>query len=306
MDADGSVDVVAMGSGVCTLWLGDGAGGWTQSGGFVAAASNDTGAFEVGGDIDHNGISDVVFVQREGSWPNDRNRLRVYRDDSTPPARRIVAQRPRSNEVWRNGSVQTVRWTAAQIGEEPAAVDIEISPGGPEGPWQSIALGVPDGGHRQWTVAASPSTNAHLRLTLHQAGDAQSTVVGPISIVGDAPASLPGNGSLSIARHLVLLSNPVGHEARFRIAQKSPALMGSDGPGHDLGAPAGADSRVAQVRIFGLDGRLVRVVRVSAAGEAVWDLVSQQGRPVAAGTYWARFFDDRSDGRGALAVTVVR
>jgi hypothetical protein len=82
LNADGFLDVAALGAGTCTVWLGDGAGSWTSGGGFTKGPAVDTAAFRTGGDVDHNGFADFAFVQEEGSFPSYRNKLCVFRESS--------------------------------------------------------------------------------------------------------------------------------------------------------------------------------------------------------------------------------
>ncbi|MEZ4652746.1 MAG: VCBS repeat-containing protein [Candidatus Eisenbacteria bacterium] len=307
LDSDGFLDVIALGEGVASVWLGDGAGGWTASGGFVAAGASDTGAIEVGGDVDHNGRSDVAFVQREGSWPNDHNRLHVFSEDSIPTARWIMGQAPRIHQTVRNGSVQAVRWSSAHFGGEPATVDLEMSTSGAGGPWTILAAGLPDGGQWQWRVATLPSSQAFLRWTLHQAGTVASGVSGPFTIAGEGPASVPE--PIADGR-LVVLSNPVTDRARFLWAPPaaspgSHGSRGSDGPGMS-DAPDAVLPTSDVLRLFRADGALIRTIPLPAAGPAAtggsvtWDLNDGHGVPVPNGCYWARIETGSTEGPAAV------
>ncbi|MGD8393938.1 MAG: FG-GAP-like repeat-containing protein, partial [Candidatus Eiseniibacteriota bacterium] len=183
MDVDGHLDVVALGDGNGTVWLGDGAGHWTVGGSFGNGAASSSAALEVGGDVDHNGRPDVALVQREGSWPSDHNKLHVYREGTLATARRITVTVPHGNETLVAGSVRTLRWSAAQLGTVPAAITLELSTGGPGGPWEVIADDIPDSGHHQWTVAGAPGASAHIRATLTQGGESVVDVSAAFRIV---------------------------------------------------------------------------------------------------------------------------
>ena len=39
-------------------------------------------AFRIDGDADHNGYPDIVLVDEEGTWINDQNHLRFFKENS--------------------------------------------------------------------------------------------------------------------------------------------------------------------------------------------------------------------------------
>ncbi|MBM4118373.1 hypothetical protein FJ251_11665 [bacterium] len=264
-DLDGFVDLAALANGTGTLWRGDGAGGWSAGGGFAAPIAVDTQAFTTGGDVDHNGHPDFAFVQEQGSWPNYQNHFYVYRESSTPTARRVVWQYPRGSETWVVGSAQTLRWSAAWLGPAPASVALELSTSGPGGPWQPLAASLADGGHWQWTVSGEATSRAHLRATLTQDGESVSAVSRAFRILPGGATAAPAAPPAGLA--LRVLENPALGQARFAIT----------------GLPTGAQARLA---IFGVDGR--RLISLPAASAVRWDLRDAAGRRVPAGVYLAR------------------
>jgi len=235
MNADGDLDLAAFGDGRMTVWLGDGTGQWTEAGGFDNGPAGTTAAFRTGGDIDHNGFPDVVNVQREGSWPSYQNHLYAHREASVPTARWVAMQYPRGGETFYRGSVQTIRWTAAHLGDTPASFALELSTDGAGGPWSPIADHLPDGGHYQWVVGGGPTTEAYIRGTLTQGGQNVSAITGPFTI-------LPSP--------LVSVDAPATERIRFRI-EPNPARAAS---GFRIQAEGGAD---AIISIYDAAGRRV-------------------------------------------------
>ncbi len=274
MDSDGLVDVTACGDGSMDVWLGDGAGAWAHGGGVNAPPAIDTAAFATRGDIDHNGLADVVFVQEEGSWPNYQNHLYVYRETSHPSARFVVPQFPRGGEAFFLGSAQTIRWSAAQL-EGEATVDLQLSPDGPDGPWILLALDLPDSGHWQWLVAGAPTEQAHLRITLLQGWEAVSATIGPFRILPTDLTAAPAGAASSVTPRLLLLDNPARDEARFRLLPGALSKRGED------------PDATWTLSLYEPAGRLVR--QLEARGEeAVWNLLDEAGRRLPAGVYLAR------------------
>jgi len=165
MNCDGYVDLVGFGSGNGTVWLGDGHGNWTQAAGFTTPTPGYFEALRVGGDVDHNGLPDVVLVADEGTWPSDRNHLRCFKEASTPDSLRMVPAFPRGGERFYAGSVQFVDWCCAVPAGETAAVRLELSATGLGGPWSLIADSLRNTGRFQWTVPDEPSTDCYIRCS---------------------------------------------------------------------------------------------------------------------------------------------
>ncbi len=287
MNVDGWMDVVALGPGIFTVWLGDGTGNWTDGGGFYNSPAVDTAALETGGDIDHNGYPDVVLVQEEGSWPNYQNYLYAFRETSAATERFVAVRFPRGNETFFIGSVQTIRWSAAQVGHDPATIDLDLSVTGPGGPWTPIAAGMPDGGHHQWIVSGPPSDRAHIRVTLRQGAEGVSAVSPAFSMLPSDPAVVADDaraGLVGSLPRLRVLPNPVRDRACFCIEARRDGLESAGGWELTLHDPS---------------GRLVRQFHFPMTAPWLeWDRTDQQGRRLAAGFYLARL-SSASGTRGA-------
>jgi hypothetical protein len=163
MNGDGLTDLAAFGDGQFALWTGNGQGGWTAAGGHTTPSPGTYQAFRVGGDIDHNGLPDVVQVADEGGGFNTSNVLRAFREASGPtaPSARLVA--PTAGATLRGGSVRFIHWAAGVPPGAKSIVRLGYSLNGPQGPWTSIAENVPNNGRFQWTA---PSVSAPTSLTL--------------------------------------------------------------------------------------------------------------------------------------------
>jgi hypothetical protein len=165
MNSDGFLDVVAFGSHQGTVWTGDGAGNWTEAAGFSTPTPGYCEALRCGGDIDHNGLPDVVLVSDEGTWPSDRNHLRCFRETSVAESMRVVPVFPRGGEhVW-GGSVQFIDWSCAVPPADTARVSLELSTTGSNGPWSAIADSLQNSGRFQWNVPNEPSADCYVRYT---------------------------------------------------------------------------------------------------------------------------------------------
>lgn len=166
MDMDGFVDLAAFGRGTFKVFLGDGKGNWTESAGFTIGSPGYAQAFRVGGDVDHNGLPDVVLLEETGSWFNYQNHLWCYREASVPYGYSISPVFPRGKELLRPGSVRFIDWMSAVPGGKASQVRLEYSVTGNAGPWTLIADNLPDNGRFQWIVPQENSPDCYIRYTV--------------------------------------------------------------------------------------------------------------------------------------------
>jgi len=151
MNADGFVDLCALGGGQLKVWLGDGAGNWTEAADITTASPGYYSAFRAGADFDHNGFPDMAFITDEGSWPSDHNVAHAFKESSPYESLAIFPVFPRGGEKLANGSVQFIDWWSATLEPEAPNVALWLSTTGPSGPWWSIYIGQSNG-RFQWTV----------------------------------------------------------------------------------------------------------------------------------------------------------
>ena len=186
MNADGLCDLAAGGSGQVAVWTGDGAGNWTPAASYVIWNDPDCDfeAFRVGGDVDNNGYPDIVHLTDEGGWINSYNHLRFYKESSLAADLSIMAVYPHGNENMLGGSVRFIDWLSEVPRGETAAVDLEFSSTGVNGPWETIASGIPNNGRHQWTVPYDiNSNNCYIRYTaVSPTGTVQANNPAPFSI----------------------------------------------------------------------------------------------------------------------------
>jgi hypothetical protein len=165
MNCDGFIDVVGFGHHIGTIWLGDGAGHWTEAADFSTPTNGDFKAIHVEGDVDHNGFPDIALVDDEGVSPNNHNVAHCFKEASVPESLRITPMFPRGGENFYGSSVQFIDWVCAVPTSDTAWVRLELSNSGPSGPWSLIADSLKNGGRFQWFVPNSPSTDCYIRFT---------------------------------------------------------------------------------------------------------------------------------------------
>ncbi len=280
MDGDGLLDVAALGDGVFTVWGGDGAGNWTEIGSYDGGPAVDSAALCVGGDVDHNGYPDAALVQEEGSWPSYQNHLYVYREVTLPLTRTARLEFPRGNETFFMGSVQTIRWITAHVGDEAVDIRLDLSVSGPDGPWSAIAVELCDSGHYQWTVPGPLTESAHVRLTMTQEWEAVWATSPAFRIASTDPADAPEAFPRAAALQLHLTPNPVVGRASFTVALP--------------GGPASTWT----LSIHDAAGRTVR--RLPYRGNPIgWDGTDGRGTRLPSGAYLARLVSSTPDAHSA-------
>ncbi len=185
MNIDGNNDLIAGGEGVLTIWLGDGNGNWVEDTSFYTPnAPSGFQALRVGGDADHNGFPDIVFVTEEGSWPNYQNHIHFFKESSTPESLFIKPIRPGVNQSWYDGSVHFIDWVSGVPNQENSWVKLEISLNGPSGPYQTIIDSIPNNGRFQWLLdVGSGSDSAYIRYTVVTVNDTSWAIGGPFRII---------------------------------------------------------------------------------------------------------------------------
>lgn len=195
MNMDGYIDLVAFGNSTCTVWLGNGSGGWAQAAQFNTPTYGYYAALTAGLDADHNGYPDIAIVSDEGTWLNHYNHLRFFKEASTPTSLAIYPVNPGPNKVLYAGSVHIINWTASiPTGYTTPRVKLELSSSGSNGPWQVIDTNLAENGRYQWHLSSAlPSTtNAYIRYTIiTDQGSSSSISFSPFTIIGSASPQNP-------------------------------------------------------------------------------------------------------------------
>jgi len=200
MDGDGFIDVVALGGGLLTVWLGDGGTSWTEAWSTTLPSPGSYEALAVG-DVDRNGRPDIAIVtERDIGFFSDINELHLFIETSTPPELAIRVTAPPARRVLRTGAVSFIGWVSGVPAGAGSGVALELSTTGPTGPWEPLASGLPDNGRHQLILPEMTTTdNAYVRATVTTANDAAQHVHGPLTILGlDCPADCNGDGMLNI------------------------------------------------------------------------------------------------------------
>lgn len=113
--------------------------------------------------------ANAVVDANTGAVPNyDWGSGKLRLGDLTDPTVTVVA--PNGGESHYISTNANLQWTA---GDNIAvtSVDLELSRGGVLGPWETIALGVPNTGSYVWNVTGPPSNTAILRVTARDAAN---------------------------------------------------------------------------------------------------------------------------------------
>lgn len=186
LNSDGFCDIAVTTWGTVKYWTGNGSGVWTSAGSYVIENDPDCAfkAFNVGGDIDHNGYPDIVHLTGEGQYPSVINQLRVFMERSTADSLTIQGIYPHGSENFLGGSVRFIDWCSEVPAGETSEVDLEFSCTGAFGPWMTIAAGIPNNGHCQWTIPDTVlSSECFIKYTVATAaGMAETTTISAFSI----------------------------------------------------------------------------------------------------------------------------
>lgn len=143
-------------------------------------------------------------------------------------------------ENWAVGSSQTIKWTAADnVGV--TSIDLLLSRTGPGGPFETIALGVPNTGSFAWSVTGPATTNAFLKVV---ATDAETNSASDLS-----------NAAFSIVDQTGV---PGGGEAitRFALTRIAPNPT-NDATSIEFTVPRTAD---VSVRVLDVAGRVLETL----------------------------------------------
>ncbi len=188
---DGTMDIAAFGEGTLTIWKGieSAAGniGWMEMFNTTTSGNGDCAAFRTGGDVDRNGYPDITLVEKEGSWPNDQNHLKCFKETTPLFLNHIKAVFPYGNEVFKQGSVQFTDWLSGVPAASASQVKVQLSLRGRLGPFTTLAAATANSGRYQWTVPNTiSSNNCFMKYTLIE-GDDTLTSITPIAftILGD-------------------------------------------------------------------------------------------------------------------------
>ena len=268
MNIDGFVDVSAFGNSTVTVWLGNGAGNWTQATTFNTPSPGARSAFRVGGDADHNGYPDIALVANEGSGINH---LRFFKETSVPESLLVFPIYPHGGEKFNRGSVHFIHWTCGVPQGSIATIKLELSTSGPSGPWSVIVSSYPNNGRYQWRIPTTciGSNNCYIRYTAATTTD---------TAVAITPASFTILPIVAVSEHNNVSAEIPGIKifptpARDRIGISIKTIENED----------------TKIKIFDNTGELVRdLFRIKGGGEfkIYWDRKDNNVKEVPPGVYY--------------------
>jgi len=224
MDADGFIDLVALG-GQVKVWKGDGQGNWTEAATIPVPAPGYYTALRAGADFDHNGRPDIAFVTDEGTWPNDRNYAHAFREASPVESLGVLPVFPRGGEKFANHSAQFVDWWSEAPNAESTRVRLELSTSGPAGPWRLVADSLRNSGRYQWLVPDSVvSSDCYIRYRASgPAGSAAAATPRPF-VIGDTVVGVHDR-SVAVSEGVILCPSPSKSSVAIRLAGTVPAWL---------------------------------------------------------------------------------
>jgi hypothetical protein len=191
MNTDGFTDVCALGAGHTKVWLGDGAGNWTEAADITTPAPGYYTALRTGADFDHNGYPDIALIADEGSWPSDMNVAHAFRESSATGGLGIFPVFPRGGEKLMDGSVQFVDWWSEAPGAESTRVKLELSTTGNTGPWQLVADTLRNAGRYQWLIPQGiVSGDCYVRYTVSGPGGTVDGMTPRAFAIGDTSVGI--------------------------------------------------------------------------------------------------------------------
>jgi hypothetical protein len=228
MNADGFIDVCALGGGHTKVWLGDGQGNWTEAADITTPSPGYYQAFRTGADFDHNGLPDIAFITDEGSWPSDHNVAHAFRESSPYESLTVFPVFPRGGEKFANGSVQFIDWWSEAPSAESTRVRLDISLSSRNGPWTLIADSLLNAGRYQWLVPHGwTSGDCYVKYMVHGPRGIVEGVTPRAFAIGDTVPGVAENHKLqpssrnpgaSMVRGVLFLPGDRGPETGDRSA----------------------------------------------------------------------------------------
>ena len=264
LNGDGCLDVVTYAGTMGRTYMGNGQGNWASDATFSFSTPGHYSAMRVSGDFDHDGREDIVVQAAEGTTYNYTNIARAYSPWQAPSTLSTRLVGPSGGETFMAGSARFVNWlTAVPPAYGQASVDLHFSSTGPDGPWTTVATGLPDNCRFQWTVPQVNSATCRMRITATAGGQTHQYVSpGDFSVLQGAGVADAALAPVSRGE-LMVLPNP---------SAGTPSVLVGQGLAGEL-------------RVYDIAGR--QIIGITVSGEAVHPLVSDDGNTIPAGVYVA-------------------
>ncbi len=111
----------------------------------------------------------------------------------------VAVTSPVGGEVWAQGSVHDVTWTATD-NQAVDSVSVQYSLAGPLGPWVAVEHALANSGTYAWTLPAFDSDSAQVRVTAYDpAHNAGVGVSAGLFQLGSGTLAVGGNGPVALA-----------------------------------------------------------------------------------------------------------
>lgn len=162
MDGNGRIDLAVFGGNQVKVFTLDATSGWQEIASFSLASTAGAESFRTGFDVDFNGRPDIVLVAEEGSWPNDRNYMRFFKESMKARWPEVRLTYPAGNERLCRGAVVFIHWLSEVPRNEGGAssITLQLSTTGASGPWSDIAVDRLNNGRFQWHIPTGlPASN---------------------------------------------------------------------------------------------------------------------------------------------------
>ena len=269
MNVDGFMDIAAFGEGTFTLWLGDGAGTWTQDAQFTLPSGGYFKAFRAGRDIDNNGFPDFAMVVEQGSWPSYQNHLFCFKESSTPEVLSITPIYPHGNEVFLRWTASNIDWISAVPENQPSHVSLEYSINGNNGDWIMIAENLPNNGRFQWEIPYVLSDECYIKYTVWSGTESASSIT-PTSFSMFFTEGIENQTNENI-QELNCYPNPFQSETTFTFTLNNKSTI--------------------TLTIYDLFGKKIKTLENQLLSQGkhtiMWDGTNRQSRQASACSYFA-------------------
>ncbi len=204
------------------------------------------------------------------AWNRDWGNGKLHVGDLVDPV--TVVSYPNGTESVYVGNSENLTWNATDALGSVTSVDVQLSRAGVGGPFETVALAVPNSGSLAWSVTGPATTDAYLRVTARD-GNANLGVD-----LSDAAWEIK----------VGVLDAPAGAPARFAMTSLAP------NPSFGAARVSFEVARAANVRLRVLDvqGREIAVLAHGAHAPGRYDVTwdgRRGGARVSAGLYFVSY-----------------
>jgi hypothetical protein len=164
-------------------------------------------------DFDHDGYTDIVYF----GTASGNNSLKVFLHTVNNPSLAILPDFPKGMECFMPGSVQFVKWQSSVPSGPNAAVTIDFSSAGANGPWTTVASNISNTGTYQWVLPNVSSNNCYLKYTITQNSNSQTVIMSNAFGIGNC-TPLPPTGINEVENSLEFGIYPNPSSVEFTVS----------------------------------------------------------------------------------------